>query len=131
MRSLSAPTAPSPIPDANAFAEQKQLVEAALRLDAAPGAPLAAPEVCAEAGIEPSVFEQQCDTAEERPPAFYDLPLVHYHMLTDPTTGYDAFSFQERLPSFCSILLYSLGEPRAFVQATCDSRLRYRSPFPA
>ncbi len=131
LRSISAPTAPSPIPDADAFAEQKQLVDAALRLDANSGAPLAAPAVCAEAGVEPSVFEQHFDTVDELRPAFYDLALVQYRMLTEATTGYEEFSFEERLASFFYILLDALGEQRAFVQDTFDSRVRYRSAFRA
>jgi AcrR family transcriptional regulator len=87
--------------------------------------------VCAEAGVEPSVFERHFDTAEELRPAFYDLALVQYRMLTEATTGYEEFSFEERLASFFYILLDALGEQRAFVQATFDSRVRYRSAFRA
>ena len=76
-------------------------------------------------------FEKHFDTVDELRPAFYDLTLVQYRMLTEATTGYEDFSFEERLASFFYILLDALGEQRAFVQETFDSRVRYRSSFRA
>jgi len=122
---------PNPIPDPDAFAEQKQLVEAAIRLDEDPDVSLSVADVCAEAGIEEAVFEEHFDTVEELYPEFYDLALVQYRMLTEATTGYEDFSFEERLASFFYILLDALGEQRAFVQETFDTRERSRSSFRA
>lgn len=87
--------------------------------------------MCAEAGVDETVFEKHFDTVDELRPAFYDLTLVQYRMLTEATTGYEDFSFEERLASFFYILLDALGEQRAFVQETFDSRVRYRSSFRA
>lgn len=81
--------------------------------------------------MDEGVFETHFDAVDELRPAFYDLALVQYRMLTDATTGYEDFSFEERLASFVYILLDALGEQRAFVQATFDSRVRYRSAFRA
>jgi len=120
-----------PIPDPDAFAEQKQLVEAAIRLDDGPDASLTVSEVCAEAGVDEATFEEHFETVEELQPAFYDLTLVQYRMLTEATTGYEEFSFEERLASFFYILLDALGEQREFVQDTFDTRVRYRSAFRA
>ncbi|PSQ74854.1 MAG: hypothetical protein BRD39_01075 [Bacteroidetes bacterium QH_9_64_21] len=86
-------------------------------------------EVCAEAGVERDVFEVHFETIDEVPPAFYDLALEQYRMLTAATTGYEDFSFEERLASFYYILLDALGEQRDFVQATFDGRVRSRSSF--
>jgi len=122
---------PNPIPDPDAFAEQKQLVEAAIRLDEDPDVSLSVADVCAEAGIEEAVFEEHFDTVEELYPEFYDLALVQYRMLTEATTGDEDFSFEERLASFFYILLDALGEQRAFVQETFDTRERSRSSFRA
>ena len=120
-----------PIPAPDAFAEQKQLVEAAIRLDDDPDASLTVSEVCAEAGVDEATFEEHFETVEELQPAFYDLTLVQYRMLTEATTGYEEFSFEERLASFFYILLDALGEQREFVQDTFDTRVRYRSAFRA
>ena len=121
----------SPIPDPDAFAEQKQLIEAAIRLDAETDSLPTVSGVCAEAGVEETVFERHFETVDELPPAFYDLTLTQYRMLTEATTGYENFSFEERLASFYYILLDTLGEQRAFVQATFDTRVRSRSLFRA
>ncbi|MCS3660566.1 hypothetical protein [Salinibacter ruber] len=118
-----------PIPDPDAFAEKKQLVESALRLRRKQEAPLTVPAVCADAEVERAVFEAHFETVDELPPAFYDLALEQYRMLTAATTGYEDFSFEERLASFYYILLDALGEHRAFVQATFDDRARYQSSF--
>ncbi len=88
-------------------------------------------EVCAEAEMEKAVFERHFETVDDLEPAFYDLTLEQYRMLTEATTGYADFSFEERLASFYYILLDALGEQRSFVQATFDSRARYRSSFRA
>jgi hypothetical protein len=86
-------------------------------------------EVCAEAEMEKAVFERHFEAVDDLEPAFYDLTLEQYRMLTEATTGYEDFSFEERLASFYYILLDALGEQRSFVQATFDSRVRYRSSF--
>jgi len=87
--------------------------------------------VCAAAGVDEAVFEKHFDTVDELRPAFYDLTLTQYRMLTEATTGYEDFSFEERLASFFYILLDALGEQRAFVQETFDTQVRYRSSFRA
>ena len=122
---------PSPIPDPDAFAEKKQLIEAALRLERERDSSPTVSEVCAEAGVEKAVFETHFDAVEDLRPAFYDLVFEQYRMLTEATTGYEDFSFEERLASFYYILLDTLGEQRAFVQATFDTRVRSRSSFRA
>ncbi len=104
-------------------------MEAALRLRKAQEASLTASTVCADAGVERAAFETHFETVDELPPAFYDLALEQYRMLTAATTGYEDFSFEERLASFYYILLDALGEHREFVQATFDDRARYRSSF--
>jgi len=123
--------APSPIPDSDSFVEKKQLVEAALHLDETTDAPLTVSAVCAEADLEKAVFDRHFETVDELRPAFYDLTLEQYRMLTEATTGYEEFSFEERLASFFYILLDALGEQRAFVQATFDAPVRSRSSFRA
>lgn len=87
--------------------------------------------MCAEAEVETVVFEKHFETVDELRPAFYDLTLEQYRMLTEATTGYEDFSFEERLASFYYILLDALGEQRTFVQDTFDTRVRYRSSFRA
>jgi len=87
--------------------------------------------VCAEAGVEAAVFEEHFETVDELYPAFYTLTLEQYRMLAGATTGYEEFSFEERLASFYYILLDALGEQRAFVQETFDTQVRYRSSFRA
>ncbi|MFB6097845.1 MAG: hypothetical protein ABEK84_01770 [Salinibacter sp.] len=77
------------------------------------------------------MFDEHFDTVDELRPAFYDLTLTQYRMLTEATTGYEDFSFEERLASFYYILLDALGEQRPFVQATFDTRIRYQSSFRA
>ena len=119
----------NPIPDPDAFAEKKQLVEAALRLEEKPDAPLTISAVCAEAGVKESVFERHFQTVDDLRPTFYDLTLEQYRMLTGATTGYEDFSFEERLASFYYILLDALEEQRAFVQATFSTRVRSQSSF--
>jgi AcrR family transcriptional regulator len=131
MRTTFPPNRSSPIPAPDAFAEQKQLVEAAIRLDDGPDASLTVSEVCAEAGVDEATFEEHFETVEELQPAFYDLTLVQHRMLAEATTGYEEFSFEERLASFFYILLDALGEQREFIQDTFDTRVRYRSAFRA
>ena len=81
--------------------------------------------------MERDVFEAHFETIDEVPPAFYDLALGQYRMLTGATTGYEDFSFEERLASFYYILLDALGEQRPFVRNTFDGRVRHRSSFRA
>ena len=120
----------SPIPDPDTFAEQKQLVEAAIRLYETDAA-LTVETVCAEAGVDEDVFNDHFDDPEALLPAYYDFAVDQYHLLTGATTDYDDFTFEERLASFYYILLDTLGEQRAFVRATFDSRIRYASSFRA
>lgn len=89
------------------------------------------PKVCAETGVKEEIFNTHFESVDELWPAFYDLTLDQYRMLTEATTGYEDFSFEERLASFFYILLDALGEQRAFVQATFDSQIRYASSFRA
>jgi hypothetical protein len=81
--------------------------------------------------VETTVFDRHFETVDELRPAFYDLTLEQYRMLTEATTGYEDFSFEERLASFYYILLDALGEQRAFVQDTFDTQIRYASSFRA
>ena len=125
----TAPQDPAePIPDPDAFADQKQLVEAAIHLDAV-DTPLTVEAICTEAGVDVSVFHTHFDDPETLLPAYYDLVVDQYHLLTGATADYEDFTFEERLASFYYILLDTLGEQRAFVQATFDSQIRYASSF--
>jgi AcrR family transcriptional regulator len=117
-----------PIPDPDAFADRKQLVEAAIRLDAH-RQPRSVAEICAEAGVDESVYDTYFDHADQILPAFYDLAVDQYRLLSAATEEYDDFTFEERLASFYYILLDTLGEHRAFVQSTFDTRIRYDSSF--
>ncbi len=74
-------------------------------------------------------FHAHFDSPDDLLPAFYDLVVDQYHLLTVATDSYEDFTFEERLASFSYILLDTLGEQRAFVQATFDSEVRYRSSF--
>ncbi len=121
--------ASTPIPDPDAFAERKQLIEAAIRLRDETESSPATSDVCTEAGVEEGTFEHHFDTVDELYSAYYELVFDQYRMLTEATTGYEDFSFEERLASFYYILLDAFGEQRAFVQATFDTRIRYRSSF--
>jgi len=125
------PTGPSAIPNPDAFAEQKQLVEAALRLDASPSAPPTVAAVCTEAGVDEETFYNHFEAPEALYPAFYDLVMDQYRLLTAATEGYEEFTIEERLASFFYITLDALAEQRAFVQATFDTSVRYRSSFRA
>jgi AcrR family transcriptional regulator len=120
---------PFPIPDPEAFTERKQLVEAALQLEPRAVATPTVSAICAEAGVDDAVFEKHFETREAVFPAFYDLAVEQYRLLTNATQGYDDFTFEERLASFYYILLDTLGEQRVFVQATFDTRIRYNSTF--
>ncbi|PSQ95300.1 MAG: hypothetical protein BRD55_11585 [Bacteroidetes bacterium SW_9_63_38] len=85
--------------------------------------------VCAEAGVDGNTFTAHFDDSAELYPAFYDLALDQYRLLSAATEGYESFTFEERLASFYYILLDTLGEHRGFVQATFDSAVRYNSAF--
>lgn len=106
------------------------MVEAAIRLDAHEQ-PRSVEEICAEADVAESVYETYFDHADQILPAFYDLAVDQYRLLSAATEGYEDFTFEERLASFYYILLDTLGEHRAFVQATFDTRIRYDSSFRA
>ena len=115
-------------PDPDAFAERKQLVEAALRL----GSPEDVPSVsaiCEEAGLTEDQFSTHFDEPEALFPAAYDLAVDQYHLLSRATEGYEDFTFEERLASFYYILLDALAEHRAFVQSTFHTRVRSASNF--
>lgn len=118
---MSAP--PDSLPNPEAFAEKKQLVEAAIRLERE-GASFTVSTVCEAAHVNEERFTDHFDTPEALLPAYYDLVLAQYRLLTAATEQYDDFTFEERLASFYYILLDTLGEQRAFVQATFDSRVR-------
>lgn len=120
----------SSIVDPDAFAERKQLVEAAIALEHA-GRPLSPSAVCTKAGVDRSAFAAHFDAPDALLPAYYDLAVDQYRLLSDATTDYEDFSFEERLASFYYILLDALGEQRAFVQETFDHRIRYASSFRA
>jgi AcrR family transcriptional regulator len=120
---------PSAIPDPDAFAERKDLAEAALRLDATPSAPPTVEAVCAEAGVDEATFFAHFENPEALYPAVYDLAVDQYRLLSAATEGHEDFTVEERLASFYYILLDALAEHRAFVQATFDGRVRYRSSF--
>lgn len=81
--------------------------------------------------MDEEAFHTYFDTPDELLPAFYDLVVDQYHLLTAATEGYDDFTFEEQLASFYYILLDTLGEQRAFVQDTFDSDVRYASSFRA
>jgi len=131
LRRLSTQSRPPTIPNPDAFAERKQLVEAALRLDGSYAAPPSVDAVCAEAGVDPSTFDAHFDRPAALYPAYYDLAVDQYRLLSAATEGYESFTFEERLASFFYILLDALAEHRGFVQATFDSAARYDSSFRA
>jgi hypothetical protein len=116
-------------PDPDAFSERKQLVEAALRLDGTMTDPPSRAAICTEAGLPEETFDAHVDTPAELYPAFYDLVVDQYRLLAAATEGYESFTFEERLASFYYILLDTLGEHRAFVRATFDTRIRSASSF--
>ena len=125
------PNPPSPaIPDPDDFAEQKQLVEAALQIGS-PENPPSVSTVCAEAGLHRATFYVHFDTPADLYPAFYDLVVDQYRLLTAATEGYEDFTFEERLASFYYILLDALAEQRGFVQTTFDTSVRTTSSFRA
>jgi hypothetical protein len=74
-------------------------------------------------------FRTHFDDPQDLLPAYYDLVVDQYHLLTTATDGYEDFTFEERLASFYYIVLDTLGEQRAFVQATFDTEVRYASSF--
>jgi len=117
------------IVDPDAFAEQKQIVEAALALERDDTVPLTIEAVCEQAGVDEAVFRAQFDSVEDLLPAYYELAVDQYRLLIDATADYESFSFEERLASFFYILLDSLGEHRCFVQDTFDHPVRSRSSF--
>ena len=79
--------------------------------------------------MDEAVFEAYFDHPDELFPAFYDLAIDQYRLLSSATEGHEDFTVEERLASFYYILLDTLGEHRAFVRATFDSRIRSASPF--
>lgn len=87
--------------------------------------------MCARAGVDEATLDTHFHSIDELRPAFYDLVVDQYRLLTEATTGYEEFTFEERLASFYYILLDTLGEQRTFVQETFDSRVRDRSSFRA
>ena len=115
--------------DPETFAEQKQLVDAAIALHQQKPERLTVADVCAAAHVNEDTFHAHFDAPEDLLPAFYSLVVPQYRLMRDATTGYDAFSFEERLASFFYIVLDALAEHRRFVQDTFDSQIRYQSPL--
>jgi AcrR family transcriptional regulator len=113
--------------DPDTFAEKKQLVDAAIALSQEDPDRLTVANVCATAQLDEATFHTHFEDPGDLRPAFYDLVVPQYHLIRDATTGYEDFSFEERLASFVYILLDTLGEHRAFVQQTFDHRIRYQS----
>lgn len=113
--------------DPDTFAEQKQLVDAAVALYQDDPDRLTVASVCATAQLDEDTFYAHFEAPEDLLPAFYSLVVPQYRLMREATTGYDTFSFEERLASFFYIVLDALAEHRAFVQDTFDSRIRYRS----
>lgn len=126
---LRALTSPEPTASVNpdAFAEQKRLVDAAIALYQDDPNRLTVANVCATAGLDEKTFHAHFDDAGDLLPAFYDLVVPQYRLMRDATTGYENFSFDERLAAFVYILLDTLAEHRPFVQQTFDHRFRYDS----
>ncbi|WP_258096053.1 hypothetical protein [Salinibacter sp. 10B] len=79
--------------------------------------------------MDDALYHTYFDYADQILPTFYDLAVDQYRLLSSATDGYEDFTFEERLASFYYILLDTLGEHRAFVQDTFDSRIRYDSSF--
>ena len=79
--------------------------------------------------MDDALYHTYFDYADQILPSFYDLAVDQYRLLSSATDGYEDFTFEERLASFYYILLDTLGEHRAFVQDTFDSRIRYDSSF--
>jgi len=104
-------------------------VEAAIALQQDPDAALTPRTVAEAADVLPEAVVGHVDDVEALPPMFYDLVGPQYHLLTAATTGHDDFTFEERLASFYYILLDTLGEQRAYVQATFERRGRTQSGF--
>ena len=127
----SARTSPPAIVDPDTFAEKKQIVEAAIALRQNPEAALTTRAVAETADVPPETVVGYVDDIEELPSLFYDLVGPQYHLLAAATTGREDFTFEERLASFYYILLDTLGEQRAYVQATFETRARTRSSFRA
>jgi AcrR family transcriptional regulator len=87
------------------------------------------PTVCAEAGLHEVTFYVHFDTPAELYPAFYDLVVDQYRLLSAATEGYEDFTVEERLASFYYILLDALAEQRDFVRETFDTSVRTDSTF--
>jgi len=79
--------------------------------------------------VDDALYHTYFDYADQILPSFYDVAVDQYRLLSSATEGYEDFTFEERLASFYYILLDTLGEHRAFVQDTFDSRIRYDSSF--
>ena len=79
--------------------------------------------------MDDALYHTYFDYADQILPSFYDVAVDQYRLLSSATEGYEDFTFEERLASFYYILLDTLGEHRAFVQDTFDSRIRYDSSF--
>ena len=79
--------------------------------------------------MDDALYHTYFDYADQLLPSFYDVAVDQYRLLSSATEGYEDFTFEERLASFYYILLDTLGEHRAFVQDTFDSRIRYDSSF--
>lgn len=85
--------------------------------------------VCAEASVEPAAFYAHFESPEALLPAYYDLVIDQYRLLTAATEGYQSFTVEEQLASFYYIVLDTLDEHRKFVKDTFESRIRTTSSF--
>lgn len=117
--------------DPDAFAEKKRLAHAAAELYLTDPERISADTVCERAGLSKEVYVAHFDSVDALLPACYELALVQYRLLRDATAEYDRFSFEERLATFFFILLDTLDEQRAFVEATFDGPIRRASDFRA
>lgn len=115
----------------DAFAEQRQLVAAAVALVQAGETPLTRAAIVELSGQDADAFDRHFDDPGDALTAFYDLLVPQYRFLTAKTKGFDAFTLEEKLAAFHYILLDGLAEQRAFVQATFGTAMRRHSSLRA
>ena len=115
----------------DAFAEKKQLADAAVAVYRSDTTPLTRAAIVAHSGLDADVFDRHFDGPDEALTAFYDLLVPQYRLIAASTEGFDTFSFEERLAAFHFILLDGLAEQRAFVQSTFETDVRRRSTLRA
>ncbi|MES3628784.1 MAG: hypothetical protein PPP56_01310 [Longimonas sp.] len=115
--------------DPDAFAEKKQLVDAAVAVYNDDPGKLTTGAICQVARTDRITFASYFDAPEDALAAFYTLVFEQYHLIRLSTEGYAQFSFEERLATFLYILTDVLEEQRAFVQATFDTQIRCEAAF--